>query len=64
MTIDELFTLTNKFFFEANMKNLTSVEQLALEIQWTEFLINVVKNGNRFLLKNFGYRLSMEDDDN
>jgi hypothetical protein len=47
--------------FEVRLKKLTSAEQVILECKWTDFLQNVVESGNKAILRNFQYRLEMED---
>ena len=47
--------------FEVRLKNLTSAEQVVLECEWTDYLQRIVDFGNVAILKNFHYRLEMED---
>ena len=47
--------------FEVRLNNLTSPEQIVLECRWTDFVQRLVEFGNAVILKNFEYRLQMED---
>jgi hypothetical protein len=65
MTIHETITeLQNKLFAiitEAYQRHLTSAERLILEIEWTEFLSNMIALGNAHVLTSFSYGLIMGD---
>jgi len=47
--------------FKVRLKNLTSAEQVVLECEWTDYLQRIVDFGNTGILRNFHYRLEMED---
>ena len=47
--------------FNVRLKNLTSAEQVVLECEWTDYLQRIVDFGNKAILRNFRYRLEMED---
>jgi hypothetical protein len=47
--------------FEVRLKNLTSAEQVVLECEWTDYLQRIVDLGNTAILKNFRYKLEMEE---
>jgi len=44
-----------------NQKKLTAPEQVIIETEWTDYLLNLVGLGNTRILKNFRYRLVMDD---
>jgi hypothetical protein len=48
--------------FKVRLKNLTSAEQVVLECEWTDYLQRLVDFGNTAILKNFHYRLEMEEE--
>jgi hypothetical protein len=48
--------------FEVRLKNLTSAEQVVAECEWTDHLQRLVDFGNTAILKNFRYRLEMEEE--
>lgn len=47
--------------FKARLKSLRTAEQVALECEWTDYLQRLVDFGNTAILKNFHYRLEMEE---
>ena len=47
--------------FNVRLRNLTSAEQVVLECEWTDYLQRIVDFGNKAILRNFRYRLEMED---
>ena len=47
--------------FEVKLKNLSLAEQVALECEWTDYLQRLVDFGNTAILKNFHFRLEMEE---
>ena len=47
--------------FKARLKSLNSAEQVVLECEWTDYLQRIVDFGNKVVLRNFHYRLEMED---
>ena len=47
--------------FKVRLRNLSSVEQVILECEWTDYLQRIVHFGNTAILKNLRYRLEMED---
>jgi hypothetical protein len=65
MTIDEvLHNLKDKAFCSSAAfpsKKATAAEQIILETEWTDYILNLVEQGNTHLLKNFRYRLVMDD---
>jgi hypothetical protein len=66
MTIDEILSdLANKVFYRAAaIRELTKVEQIALENECTEFLTRLLAFLNKRCLRNFSLRLEMEVKDN
>jgi anti-sigma regulatory factor (Ser/Thr protein kinase) len=44
----------------AKIQKLTEIEQINLEIEWTEFLKNLVDYGNKHYLRSYELRLEME----
>ena len=48
--------------FNVRLRNLTSAEQVVLECEWTDYLQRIVDLGNTAILKNFRYRLEMEEE--
>ena len=48
--------------FKVRLKNLSSAEQVVLECEWTDYLQRLVDFGNTAILKNFHYRLEMEEE--
>jgi hypothetical protein len=48
--------------FKFTLKNLRTAEQVALECEWTDYLQRLVDFGNTAILKNFHYRLEMEEE--
>lgn len=64
MTTNEVIgNLENKAFHGSawNQKKLTAAEQVIIETEWTDYLLKLVGLGNTHILKNFRYRLVMED---
>ena len=47
--------------FNVRLRNLTPAEQVVLECEWTDYLQRIVDFGNKAILRNFHYRLEMED---
>jgi hypothetical protein len=47
--------------FDVRLNNLTSPEQIVLECKWTDFVQRLVEFGNGAILRNFQFRLQMED---
>jgi hypothetical protein len=47
--------------FKFTLKNLSSAEQVVIECEWTDYLQRIVDFGNTAILRNFHYRLEMED---
>jgi hypothetical protein len=66
MTIDEVLhsLKDNRFysFASSSPKTATAAEQIILETEWTDYILNLVEQGNTHVLKNFQYRLVMDDD--
>jgi hypothetical protein len=63
MTIDELLNkVKNKYLGAFSSKKITPAQQMISENEWTEDLLQFVHFGNTHVLKNFRYRLVMEDD--
>ena len=64
MTTNEVIgNLENKDFHRSSAwhQKLTAAEQVIIETEWTDYLLNLVGLGNTRILKNFRYRLVMED---
>ena len=60
-THEVIDTPENKAFYSLSEKRkFGKVDQLFIEIQWTDFLQSLVEFGNSNLLQNFQYRLEME----
>ena len=53
-------THENKAFHSLDKRQFGKVDQIIIEIHWTDFLQTLVEFGNSKLLKNFQYRLEME----
>jgi hypothetical protein len=64
MTTNEVISnLENKAFHGSASwhQKLAAAEQVIIETEWTDYLLNLVGLGNTRILKNFRYRLVMED---